>query len=292
MNKKVAMKISTLKTKINCPKFQNIRSAIGMTGFLALALWGMTVTAQVEDQSGLEAKTSIANIIPSNYRLVWSDEFNGTTLDTSHWNYVNQAWPHNSELEYYTKRRKNVRVENGYLVIEAHKESYKNRDYTSGRIHTSEKQTFKYGIVIARIKLPSGKGLWPAFWMMGDNRYHGGGWPGAGEIDIMENKGSQAKHVSGALHATGYHSHGDYYSKSSLQGSFHEYAIVWDNGTIHWYVDGNIFETRTRSGWVFDSQPFFILLNLAVGGHFDGNPTDSTQFPAQMIVDWVRIYQP
>jgi len=225
--------------------------------------------------------------------LVWSDEFEGTDLDETNWNVVNEAWEPNNELEFYTGRPENLRVEDGLLVIEAHREAYQGRDFTSARIHSADQREFQYGIVTARISLPDGgQGLWPAFWMMGENRYEGAGWPDAGEIDIMEHKGSEPDHVSGALHAPAYDTHGDYFATGSLQAEFHDYTLVWEPSSLQWYVDDELFETRTDAPPVFDSQRFFILLNLAVGGHFDGDPTDATVFPAQLRVDWVRVYQP
>lgn len=231
--------------------------------------------------------------------LDWSDEFDETALDTTKWTYDTGGggWG-NSELENYTNRTDNVRVENGMLVIEARQESYQGNNYTSGRIKTEGLQERTYGRYEARIKLPAGQGMWPAFWMLG-NDIATTGWPGCGEVDIMENIGKSPAIAYGTLHGPGYSGangfQGSYTLPSGkLSDDFHVYAVEWVPGQIRWYVDGNLYHSATPSqvngNWVFD-HPFFLILNVAVGGGWPGNPDATTVFPQQMLVDYVRVYR-
>ena len=239
--------------------------------------------------------------------LTWGDEFNGPNgapPDPAKWVVETGAkgWG-NNELEYYTSRRQNVHQENGDLVIQADKESFTgpdglSRDYTSARLDTAGKFSQKYGRFEARIKLPTGRGLWPAFWLLGDN-FKSAGWPGCGEIDIMENIGSEPATNHGSMHGPGYsdgHSLTALYTLPSgrFSDTFHTFAIEWEPASVRFYVDGILYETRTPADipgkrWVFD-HPFFIILNVAVGGNMPGSPDASTVFPERMLVDWVRVY--
>ena len=240
------------------------------------------------------------------YSLVWSDEFNGSKLDESVWNYNTGGggWG-NNELQYYTTRLENIRLANGYLEIEARKETYENREYTSARIYSKGKKSFLYGKMEARIKFPGGVGTWPAFWMMGES----GGWPKCGEIDIMEHVGYLDNRASFALHtqekngSNGRNWHATHFFDYPLSNDFHVYGVEWcqeeENGKdcIHFLVDGEIYATvwETKIGdhdsWPF-YKPHYFILNLAIGGNMGGKVDDSI-FNQQriMYVDWVRVYQ-
>ncbi|WP_430200965.1 RICIN domain-containing protein [Paenibacillus lautus] len=232
-----------------------------------------------------------------NWNLVWSDEFNGTSLNRANWTPEigtgSGGWG-NNELQYYTDRAQNVQVTGGNLVITAQKESYGGMNYTSARIKTQDLKSFTYGKVEARIKLPSGQGLWPAFWMLGSN-ISSVGWPKSGEIDIMERVNNNP-YVNGTVHwDAGGHADFGRVSGNLDFSQFHVYSIEWDSKYIRWFVDGqqfNEFYIENGTGNTEEFQrPFFILLNLAVGGNWPGSPNNSTPFPSQMLVDYVRVYQ-
>ncbi|MER7005964.1 discoidin domain-containing protein [Dactylosporangium sp. NPDC000555] len=231
--------------------------------------------------------------------LVWSDEFNsGTNVDTSKWT-IDPGTGQNGEIQYYTNLQ-NTRIENGSLVIEARKETQGGRDYTSGRINTSNKFSLQYGRVEARIKVPKGNGLWPAFWMMGTDFLQGRPWPYNGEIDIMEILGRNTSEIYSTLHAPAYNGGGGYGQKLStvdLSLDYHVYSVEWDSKRMTFRVDNQVIfvadrETveATRGPWVYDHQ-FYIILNLAVGGDFPGPIDASTPFPSRMYVDYVRVYK-
>lgn len=244
----------------------------------------------------------------SKWVLTWSDEFNGVNgapPDPRKWTIENggNGWG-NHELEYYTGRRQNVWQENGNLIIQAIKQPFTgsdgiHRDYTSARITTEGHFAQKYGRFEARIKLPTGRGVWPAFWILGDD-CKAVDWPACGEIDIMENIGSEPAVNHGSMHGAGYSGNhaltGTYtLPNGRFTDGFHTFAIEWEPSVVRFYVDGHCYETRTpadTSGkrWVFN-HPFFIILNVAVGGDFPGNPDASTVFPQRMLVDYVRVYQ-
>ena len=233
--------------------------------------------------------------------VVWSQEFNGaagSAPDASVWSYDTGAngWG-NAELQNYTTSRANSALDgSGNLVITARRES--NGSYTSARLQTNDKVELKYGRVEARIQIPRGQGIWPAFWMLG-GQFPATSWPGSGEIDIMENVGKEPHLVHGTVHGPGY-SGGAGITGSAMhpQGwsyadDFHTFAVDWKPGEITWYVDGRQFHRVTRANvgsnaWVFD-QPFFLILNVAVGGQWPGYPDGSTTFPQQMKVDWIRV---
>jgi len=247
---------------------------------------------------------------PANYKLVWSDEFSGpdgSSPDSSKWTYDigGNGWG-NNELEYYTNRTQNAQVKGGNLVITAQQESYTGadgvtRNYTSARLKTQGLFSQAYGRFEARIKIPAGQGMWPAFWMLG-NDITSVGWPKCGEIDIMENIGKEPATVHGSLHGPSTSGPtSDLSAPFSLPagqnfaGDFHLYAVEWEPGTIRFYADTNLYVTFTSSqwpaggAWVFD-HPFFIILNVAVGGNWPGSPDSTTVFPQQMLVDYVRVY--
>ncbi len=233
----------------------------------------------------------------TNWSLVWSDEFNGSSLNTANWSAEigtgSGGWG-NNELQYYTNRSQNLQVTGGNLVITALKENYGGMGYTSARIKTQNLKTFTYGKIEARIKLPTGQGLWPAFWMLGSN-ITSVGWPKCGELDIMERVNNNA-FVNGTVHwdANGHAEFGRVSGNLDFSG-YHVYSVEWDSSYIRWFVDGvqfNEFYIANNTGNTEEFQrSFFILLNLAVGGNWPGSPNSSTPFPSQMLVDYVRVYQ-
>ncbi|HXI72116.1 MAG TPA: family 16 glycosylhydrolase [Verrucomicrobiae bacterium] len=249
------------------------------------------------------------------WQLTWSDEFDradGSSPDPAKWGFdVGGGGYGNNELESYTSRTNNARIQGGQLVIEAKQENYTGpdnipRNYTSARMLTKGKWSWTYGRMEARIKIPRGQGIWPAFWTLGAN-INTSPWPNCGEIDIMENIGKpteQAK-VYGTIH--GPQSGGDYNGGAGVGGSytlpgpavlgddFHVFAIEWTTNQIKWFMDNQQYFTATPASlpgggtWPF-TQPQFLLLNVAVGGNWPGNPDGTTVFPQQMLVDYVRVY--
>ena len=232
------------------------------------------------------------------WQLVWSDEFDGTEINPDNWVYDTGAggWG-NNESQFYTDRPENARVEDGFLIIEALEEDYRGSDYTSARLKTQYKQTWTYGRFEARMKLPTGKGVWSAFWMLGEDIV-GVGWPQSGEIDIMENIG-EARTIHGTVHGPGYSGGqgiGAPYiiNGGNLYEDFYVYAVEWEPSEIRWYIDDVMYHQLTigdvPTEWVFD-HPFFILLNLAIGGQWPGYPDETTVFPQQLVIDYVRVYE-
>ncbi|MFK8114904.1 MAG: family 16 glycosylhydrolase [Rubripirellula sp.] len=239
--------------------------------------------------------------------LVWQDEFDGDSLDYSQWEIeVNAFGGGNQELQIYTDRKANVRVENGNLVLEAHRDntniSGTKREYSSGRVRSKNRGDWKYGKIEVRAKLPKGAGIWPAIWML-PTEDHYGGWAASGEIDIMELRGSEPDTVLGTLHygpswPDNIYSGGAFQLKSgTFADDFHTFAVEWREGEIKWFIDGKHFQTQndwSTSGGEFPApfdQKFHLLLNLAVGGGFVGPVDDKTVFPQRMLIDYVRIYQ-
>lgn len=203
----------------------------------------------------------------------------------------------NQELQYYTSRTENVKVENGVLLITAREESFEGSSYTSARLVTKDLFEQQYGRFEARIRLPWGKGIWPAFWMLGAD-IDENPWPGAGEIDIMEYRGQDPTIMIGSVHGPGY-SAGEAVSKAydlvddRFDTSFHIFGIEWSPESIRFYVDDVLYNQITPKDvpgeWVFE-KPFYILMNLAVGGTFVGSPNEETEFPQTMLIDYVRVY--
>ncbi|TAI48449.1 glycoside hydrolase family 16 protein [Flagellimonas allohymeniacidonis] len=239
--------------------------------------------------------------------LVLSDEFNTEGAPNSDiWGFDIgtgiDGWG-NNELQYYTDRTDNVEIQNGVLLITAREEAFEGSAYTSARLTTKDKFEQQYGRFEARIRLPFGQGIWPAFWMLGAD-IDENPWPGAGEIDIMEYRGQEPTILVGSIHGPGY-SGGDAISKEytlendRFDTGFHVFGIEWGPDFINYYVDDVLYnritpedveeETNGEGTWVFN-KPFFILMNLAVGGTFVGPPNAETQFPQTMIVDYVRVY--
>lgn len=242
-----------------------------------------------------------------NWELVWADEFKGNTIDTTNWTLqVEKAGRFNDEWQRYTNSSENAYVEDDCLVIKAiHESDVHGMDqYSSARIHTANKQAWKYGKISARIKLPYGEGIWPAFWMLGANINENGGdtpWPKCGEIDIIELFGYEDDAVVKAhLHfADETNSHkgiGGFAYKleeGKFADTFHIFELEWDSEKIEWFVDGEKFASVPITDDVLSEfhNKFFIILNIAVGGTHAGRPDDTTVFPQYMHVDWVRVYK-
>lgn len=235
----------------------------------------------------------------SGWRLLWHDEFD--TAIGPDWVFDigtgSNGWG-NNELQFYTSRPENVRIESGVLVIEARKEQYSSREYTSARLKTEGRKTFKYGRIEARIQVPRGEGLWPAFWALGEDQ-KAVGWPRCGEIDIMENIGKEPTRVHATVHGPGYSGGkgvGGFLELPSraFADGFHVFAVEWDATGLRFSSDDTVYKQITPAdvpgAWAFD-HPFYLLLNLAVGGNWPGSPSAETQFPARMRVDYVRAYE-
>jgi beta-glucanase (GH16 family) len=234
---------------------------------------------------------------PRPWQLVWSDEFDGATLDATKWTVDLGSDFGTGQQDYDTDRPDNVSVTGGQLALTARQESYSGHAYTSGRIETNAHFAQAYGRFEARIRVPEGQGMWPAFWLLGNN-YGDVGWPACGEIDVMEVRGAEPTTAVGSLHGPGGNNLTGAYTLpagAKLSDDFHTFAVEWEPGVVRWYVDGALYETRTASTlprsqpWVFD-HPFFVILDLAVGGQFGGEASASTPFPQAMQVDYVRIY--
>jgi beta-glucanase (GH16 family) len=260
-----------------------------------------------------------------NFILVWSDEFNGpngSAPDPKKWSYDlgGDGWG-NNELETYTNRRENSHIEKGNLVITARKENYEggdhlSREYTSARLKTQGLFSQAFGRFEARIKIPQGQGIWPAFWMLGAN-IGTVGWPKSGEIDIMESIGKEPDTIHGSIHgplsngtATDLTAPAKLASGKDFSEGFHLYAVEWEPAEVRFYVDQTLFATFTpqspinlpgstmpsspseiAGAWVFD-HPYFLLLNVAVGGDWPGPPDSTSTYPQTMLVDYVRVYSP
>jgi beta-glucanase (GH16 family) len=237
--------------------------------------------------------------------MVWSDEFNVNGLpDAGKWSYDTEGnasgWGNNESQWYTQARRENAEVKDGFLYITAIKESYEDHDYTSARLITKLKGDWLYGRVEVKAKLPDGRGMWPAIWMLPTDWAYGG-WPASGEIDIMENVGYNPYVIVASAHTESYnHSIGTQKSATTnvptCYSDFHVYALEWEVTEYRVYVDGNLYFTFKNEGtgykvWPFDKR-FHLLLNVAVGGNWGGaQGIDNTIFPRQMVVDYVRVYQ-
>jgi len=248
--------------------------------------------------------TALPALAAHGEKLAWSDEFNGTRNappDPSKWAYDlgDGGWG-NQELEVYTRSPENVFQDGrGHLIIRAVKTD--SGGFTSARLKTQGKFSVTYGKIAARMKIPRGQGLWPAFWMLGLD-IGSVGWPKCGEIDVMENIGKEPSVVHGTVHGPGYSGKGGISARYALPNGhplfekFHVYAVEWTPGKIEFFLDGKSYTTVTPgllpkgAKWVYD-HPFFLLLNLAVGGAWPGNPDETTQLPRELVVDWVRVWQ-
>ena len=237
------------------------------------------------------------------FQLIWSDEFEKDGQpDSTKWNYDignRRGWG-NNELQYYTERSENIRIENGILIIEAHKEDFESYDYTSCRIKTKNKGDWKYGRIEVMAKLPKGTGTWPAIWML-PTLDRPMSWPEDGEIDIMEHVGYDPGRIHGTVHTKAYnHTQGT--QKAGIielidyGDTFHLYSIEWDAESIKWFVDDQAYfvfknEKTGKEAWPYDN-PFHLILNIAVGGNWGGKMgVDDSIWPQRMEVDWVRVYK-
>ncbi|MRG44714.1 family 16 glycosylhydrolase [Chitinophaga sp. SYP-B3965] len=244
------------------------------------------------EQASIQLDNKQAILPGQALQLVWSDEFDGTSLNTAKWGYENGNLNVNNEQQYY--QTANVSVSNGNLVITARKQSVGGKPYTSGRINTNGKFSQKYGRIEANIKLPAVQGLWPAFWMLGSNIGDPNvGWPKCGEIDIMEHVNT-GNTVLGTIHW--FNNAYTYYGGNTTTSptNFHVYAVEWDPSSIRWFVDGVQFHTanilNNINGTDEFHKNFFLLLNVAVGGNLPGQTINDNALPASMLVDYVRVY--
>jgi len=277
-------------------RYRTTRTALVATATLSLILSASLAASAAAPKAPDDGPSRAAAAA-----LTWSDEFDGaagSAPSSANWNLETGGggWG-NNELQTYTNSRNNSALDgNGNLVITARQEG---GGYTSARLTTKGKVQPQYGRLEARIKIPRGQGIWPAFWMLG-GQFPGTQWPDAGEIDIMENIGREPNRVHGTLHGSGYFGGnpitGSYQHPQnwSFADDFHTFAIDWSPNSITWLVDGNAYQTFTSADtrgnpWVYN-QPFFFILNVAVGGNWPGYPDGSTQFPQQMVVDYVRVY--
>ena len=239
---------------------------------------------------------SIYTAVPAGYKLVWSDEFEGNSIDGSKWGYdIGGGGWGNNEYEYYTNRRENSYVADGVLHIKAIKESFEGKDYTSARMLTKGKFEFQYGYVEARIALPRGTGIWPAFWMLGNN-IDSASWPVCGEIDIIEAINTENK-IYSTCHwdSNGHAQYGESTGTFDIT-QFHTYHLYWDRDYIRCGVDGGqhyeiLIKDGTGNTHALHNK-FFFILNVAVGGNWPGFDVDANQFPTEMKVDYIRVYQP
>ncbi|MFD2785740.1 glycoside hydrolase family 16 protein [Hymenobacter rubripertinctus] len=278
------------------------RYSLGLACTLGLLSCTETKTKNVPAPTPTPPPTAAVNEEPRDYSQytepIWADEFNGGALDQATWTYElgGGGWG-NNELQAYTNSTDNVYLTGGNLVIQARRQQSGNNAYTSGRLITKGKRSFQYGRIDVRAKVPKGKGVWPAIWMMGSD-IDQNNWPKCGEIDIMELRGSRPTELISTMHFG--NSYADRRSKGTtktvatpLSDDFHTYSVVRSKDLLRFFLDGNLYYTFTgseASPFPFNN-PFFMLLNVAVGGDFDGDPDASTVLPQQMQVDYVRFYQ-
>ena len=263
--------------------------------------------------STVSCNTDETQTVATFSNLVFEDNFDKDgVIDTDIWNFdigdgTAQGIPGwgNNELQYYTDRPENATVENGYLLITPRQEEFNGAQYTSARLQTKNNVQQQYGRFEARIRLPYGQGMWPAFWLLGEDS-DGSIWPQIGEIDIMENVGDEPTKIFGTVHGPGY-SGAESVSKSytlentRVDTEFHVYGIEWGPDYINFYIDDVLYnqitpedideETNGEGEWVFNDRPFYIILNVAVGGNLPGPPNAETEFPQTMLVDYVRVYK-
>lgn len=280
-----------------------------ITGTVNASLGQFSGTGTISNDDALVPFTNAGYDAPVSYpgyNLVWADEFNTGNLDPASWTVeTGDGCPNlcgwgNNELEYYTDRSENIFFQDGKLLIEARKENYNGKAYTSSKIVSRGKKIFKYGRVDIRAKLPKGKGIWPALWMLPQNNVYGG-WPTSGEIDIMEMIGHEPHRVYGTLHFGPGPGSTQISRNYTLPGSaifndeFHVFSLEWKMDQLKIYCDGNLYSTVNKADvgtatWPFN-ESFFFIFNLAVGGNWPGNPDATTYFPQWLIVDYIRVYQ-
>ncbi|MBI1343122.1 MAG: family 16 glycosylhydrolase [Terrimonas sp.] len=253
-----------------------------------------TVKVTAKSAGGQTVSKSIQIIVSVTLTLVWSDEFDAPgTPNPSKWGFdIGAGGWGNAELQYYTNRLENASVSNGTLKIIATKENYMGSPYTSARLLSRDKYSFKYGKIEARAKLPAGGGTWPAIWMLGNN-INTVGWPACGEIDVMEHVGNQLNKIFGTVHHPGHsggNADGGTVTIANATTEFHTYAAEWTTSSIKFSVDGAVFYTFANSAPLPFNQNFFIILNVAMGGNFGGT-VDPAFTSAQMEIDYIRVYQ-
>lgn len=266
---------------------KNILTALAV----AVAFAGLSSCSKSKSDPSNNVIIKTDTVVKPVYALVWSDEFDEADIDATKWGFDLGNLGVNNEKEFY--QAKNAAIANGNLVITANKELVSGQPYTSARMKTQDKFSMTYGRIEARIKLPMGQGMWPAFWMLGAN-INTVSWPQCGEIDIMEHINANNV-IYGTMHwnNNGHVSYGN--TTMSTPADYHVYAVEWDSKQIRWYVDDTLFQTGNIYGNVNNTGafhlPFFILLNLAVGGDFPGATVDESILPASMYVDYVRVYK-
>lgn len=254
----------------------------------------------------MSESTNKENNLENRWKLVWSDEFTEDQIDPAKWRFETGGHGFgNNELQYYTNRSKNAYIEDGKLIIQALKESYEGRDYTSAKLTTRGKAEWTYGRFEVRAKLPKGQGIWPAIWMMPKDMSIYGGWPSCGEIDIMELIGCTPNRVHGTLHYGHPHTYfGGHYTleEGDFSDQFYTFALEWAPTEFRWYVDDHLYYkkdtwfTKPKGGEEEPfpapfNRPFYLQLNVAVGGNWPGNPDETTVFPQTFIIDYVRVYK-
>jgi beta-glucanase (GH16 family) len=289
-------------------RWKRVAAAPWLRTVISVALLPMGCTTIPEQSIGDDWQPPATN-----WQLVWNDEFDGaagTEPNPENWISRVQGENFNEELQFYTDDRANSYLDGtGNLVIKAQRQSYQDHDFTSARLESKGLFAQQYGAFEARIRLPTGKGLWPAFWLLGDN-YDQVGWPNCGEVDILELGGSEPDKVTSSLHSPGFCGGGgtpecgkgpfsrDFVLPDSqtFAQDFHVFRFEWLADGVRWLVDGQPYHARAKQTldaygmpWVYD-HPFFIILNVAVGGLYDGNPNAQTVFPQTMQIDYVRVY--
>ena len=264
--------------------------------FLLLSQLALPAAVSAVRADGAGAKNGAEK---EGYELIWRDEFDGAAIDPANWTFDLGAggWG-NGESQYYTDRSENAAVLDGMLVISALQEKYGDSYYTSARLKTEGLRAFRYGWIEARVKVPEGKGLWPAVWLLGAD-FNRIGWPECGEIDMMEYIGKEPDLIMGTAHGPGYSGLLGFSRwnrrEFNIADDFHTYAIDWTADRIDWYFDGEYYYTFRKEDigereWVFN-RPFFMLLNLAIGGQLPGPVGLDVTFPKQYLIDYVRVYR-
>lgn len=264
----------------------NLRRAFGVAMGLIAAVSLFSCSKKVELGDGIKIPITHIDSTPKPvYQLVWADEFDGPAIDTSKWHFETGGggWG-NAEQEYY--QANNATIANGNLVITVKHESVGGQNYTSARMTTQNRVTPTYGRIEARIKIPVAQGMWPAFWMLGNN-INTVSWPACGEIDIMEHI-NQDSVIHGSLHWNGGNTS---QTITSTPSNYHVYAVEWDSKQVRFYVDSTRYDVESTGGIPAFQLPFFLLLNVAAGGNWPGQTIDNSKLPMSMYVDYVRVYK-
>ena len=301
-------KLITINVITDDIKEGNDDFTIALSGAVNAVIAKTTGTGVIENDDSKVTIAATGYDAPASYpgyALAWADEFNSGSLNSSDWSFENGdgcpgvcGWG-NNELEYYTDRPDNLFFQDGKMIIEAKKENYAGKNYTSSKILTRGKKVFKFGRIDIRAQLPKGKGIWPAFWLLPQNNVFGG-WPKSGEIDLMEMIGHQPATTYGTLHfgpGPGSTQLGGNYSLPSgiFNEQFHVFSVEWKQDEIKWLIDGNVYSTHTIAEFGSNNYPFnedfFLIVNMAVGGNWPGSPDATTYLPQWLILDYIRVYQ-